>query len=175
MEIRALREGDERSVFRSGDADLDRFFHKFAGQNQFRHHVGVTYVAVEDGRLLGFATVAPGHIEIEDLPAAAQRKLPRYPLPILRLARLGVDESAQGHGLGAQLLGFVLQLAVRMADNYGCVGVIVDAKSDAVGFYGKYGFIPVEALEGQSDARPALTPMFLSVRAIKSAIGAGHQ
>ena len=37
----------------SGDADLDRFFHKFAGQNQFRHYVGVTYVAVADRRILG--------------------------------------------------------------------------------------------------------------------------
>jgi hypothetical protein len=48
MEIRALREGDDRSGFRSGDPDLDRFFLRFAGQNQFRHHVGVTHVAVED-------------------------------------------------------------------------------------------------------------------------------
>ena len=63
---------DDRSQFRSGDPDLDRFFHKFAGQNQFRHHVGVTYVAVEDRRVLGFATVAPGHVEIDGLPVAAR-------------------------------------------------------------------------------------------------------
>jgi hypothetical protein len=42
MEIRALREADDRSQLRSGDADLDRFFHKYAGQNQFKHYVGVT-------------------------------------------------------------------------------------------------------------------------------------
>lgn len=173
MEIRALRDGDDRSAFRSGDLDLDRFFHNFAGQNQFRHHLGVTYVAVDDRRLLGFATVAPGHVEIEELPAATRKKFPRYPLPVLRLARLGVDQSAQRQGLGAQLLGFVLQLAARMANDYGCIGVIVDAKPDAVGFYRKYGFVPVEALEGQSDVRPAQTPMFLSTRAIKRAIGTG--
>lgn len=175
MEIRALRDGDDRSAFRSGDLDLDRFFHTFAGQNQFRHHLGVTYVAVDEGHLLGFATVTPGHVEVDELPAAATKKFPRYPLPVLRLARLGVDQSAQGQGLGAQLLGFVLRLAVKMANDYGCIGVIVDAKPDAVGFYMRYGFVPVDALEGQSDVRPAPTPMFLSVRAIKSAIGAGHQ
>ena len=38
----------DRTSFRSGDADLDRFFHQFARQHQFRHHLGVTYVAVED-------------------------------------------------------------------------------------------------------------------------------
>jgi GNAT superfamily N-acetyltransferase len=167
MEIRALQEGDDRSQFQSGDPDLDRFFHKFAGQNQFRHHVGVTYVAVENRRVLGFATVAPGHIEIDALPALARRKLPRYPLPVLRLARLAVDESARGQGLGAQLLRFVLKLAVRMATDYGCFGVVVDAKTDAVEFYAKYGFIPVDVVEGQSDARPQPAPMFLAMRAIK--------
>ena len=42
MEIRVLREDDERSL-RSGDTDLDRFFRQFAGQNQFRHYLGVTF------------------------------------------------------------------------------------------------------------------------------------
>lgn len=173
IEIRALREGDDRTGFRSGDADLDRFFHRFAGQNQFRHHVGVTYVAVTGQRVAAFATVAPGHVEIDGLPPAARAKLPRYPLPVLRLARLAVDQSARGQGLGAGLLQFVLALALRMADDYGCVGVVVDAKPDAVAFYVRYGFMPVEVIEGQSDARPQPTPMFLSVRAIKEALGAG--
>ena len=173
MEVRTLREQDDRTSFRSGDPDLDRFFQQFAGQNQFRHHLGVTYVAVDDGRILGFATVAAAHVEIDELPAAPRRKLPRYPLPVLRLARLGVDQSAQRQGLGVQLLRFVLQLARAMADDYGCVGVIVDAKPDAVGFYAKYGFIAVDAVEGRSDARPAPAPMFLSIGAVKDAVRRG--
>ena len=166
MEIRALHEGDDRSLFRSGDPDLDRFFHKFAGQNQFRHHLGVTYVAVENQRILGFATVAPGHVEIEDLPASARAKLPHYPLPVLRLARLAIDESARGQGLGAQLLRFVVQLALRMANDYGCIGVVVDAKEGAVDFYAKYGFIQIDLVEGLSETRPSPTAMFLAVRGI---------
>jgi GNAT superfamily N-acetyltransferase len=171
IEIRALREADDQSQFRSGDPDLDRFFQRFAGQNQFRHHLGVTYVAAEDGRILGFATIAPGHVEIEGLPSAARAKLPRYPLPVLRLARLAVDASAAGAGLGKALLRFVLELAARMADDYGCVGVIVDAKRGAIPFYEKYGFVPVEAVEGGADARPRPTPMFLAMRAIKATLG----
>jgi GNAT superfamily N-acetyltransferase len=170
MEIRALQEGDDRSQFRSGDPDLDRFFQKFAGQNQFKHYLGVTYVAVETRRIVGFATVAPGHVEIDGLPAAVRKKLPRYPLPVLRLARLAVDEAVRGQGLGVQLLRFVLELALRMASDYGCVGVAVDAKSDAVDFYKKYGFISVDLAEGQSDARPSPIPMFLATRAIRMAL-----
>jgi GNAT superfamily N-acetyltransferase len=171
MEIRPLREADDRSRFQSGDPDLDRFFRLFAGQNQFRHHIGVTYVAVEAIRILGFATIAAGHIEIEDLPLSARRKMPRYPLPIVRLARLAVDESAQGKGVGVQLLRFVLKLAVRMAGDFGCIGVIVDAKRDAIAFYEKYGFITADAVEGRSDSRPQPAMMFLSVREIEDGLG----
>lgn len=170
MEIRALHEGDERSAFQSGDPDLDRFFHRFAGQNQFKHYLGVTYVAVEGRGILGFVTVSPGQVEIEGLPAAARKKLPRYPLPVLRIARLAVDQSAHGQGLGTALLRFVLQLALRMPSDYGCIGVVVDAKRGAAEFYAKYGFIPVEALEGLSDVRPQPTPMFLSIHAIQEAL-----
>jgi len=171
MEIRALRIDDDRAAFRSGDPDLDRFLHRFAGQNQFKHHLGVTYVAVDGGRLLGYATVAAGHVEIDDLPDSARSKLPSYPLPVLRLARLAVDESVQSQGLGKQLLRFVLGLAMRMADDYGCVGVVVDSKPDAVAFYTRYGFISADAVEGASDARPQPVAMFLSLRAIRAAKG----
>ena len=169
MEIRPLRPSDDRSAFDSGDEGLDRFFHQYAGQNQFRHYLGVTYVAVDQGKVLGCATVAPGQIEVDDLPAATRKKMPRYPLPILRLARLAVDRSARSSGLGKQLLRFACQLAGAMADDFGCAGVVVDAKPDAVAFYAKYGFVSFEALEGQSDARPRATPMFLAMHAIKSA------
>ena len=97
MEIRPVRETDERSAFRSGDADLDGFFAKYAGQNQFRHHIGTTHVAVDGERLVGYATVAAGQLEGDAVSAALRRKLPRYPLPVLRLA---VDSNAQGRGAG---------------------------------------------------------------------------
>jgi len=170
MEIRGLRESDDRSAFRSGDPDLDRFLLKYAGQNHFRHHIGATYVAVEGQVVAGYATVAPGHIEIEDLPAVQRKKLPRYPLPVLRLARLAVDESAHGKGIGKRLLRFVLLLALRMAEEFGCIGVVVDAKPGAVDFYRQFGFFDLEAIKGQSPARPAATAMFLPVAEIGAAV-----
>ena len=166
MEIRPLRQSDDRSTFDSGDELIDRFLRKYAGQNQFRHYLGVTYVAVDEGQLLGFATVAPGQLDIDALPAAIRKKIPRYPLPVLRLARLAVDVSVQSQGLGAQLLRFVLHVATNMANDYGCIGVVVDAKPGAVNFYAKYGFVAHDALEGRSEARPQTTMMFLSMSAI---------
>jgi GNAT superfamily N-acetyltransferase len=169
VEIRILRATDDRSRFRSGDPDLDRFLQRYAGQNQFRHHVGTTYVAVDADRILGYATVASGNIEIDELPAAVRRGLPAYPLPVLRLGRLAVDESVRGQGLGKELLRFVFDLALRMANDYGCTGVLVDAKANAVGFYERLGFMSLEVVEGQSEARPAPTPMSLPLREIEAA------
>jgi GNAT superfamily N-acetyltransferase len=174
MEIRALRPSDDRSALQSGDEALDRFFHRYAGQNQFRHYLGVTYVAVDGDRILGFATVAPRHVDIEDLPERARRKLPRYPVPMLGLARLAIDRSAQSMGLGGQLLRFVLKLASKMADEVGCAGVVVDAKPGVVDFYAKYGFTPFEPFEGQSEARPRPTAMYLMMQEIRAAAEPAH-
>lgn len=170
MEIRALLESDDRSGFDSGDMELDRFFRRFAGQNQFRHQIGVTYVAVQDDRVVGFATVSPGSLEIENIPLVDRKTLPRYPVPILRLARLAVDRTAQGKGVGAELLRFVLGLAVRLGKDFGCSGVLVDAKTGAVAFCEKYGFIRTELLEGASAGRPRPVTLFLALRKIQRAL-----
>ncbi len=164
--IRRLEPDDDRGRFSCGHPDLDRFFHRFAGQNQFRHHVGVTYIAVEDGTILGYITVSPSEIEIDALPAERRRRLPRYPLPTLRLARLAVAEHAQGRGIGRALLRFALTLARRMADEIGCVGVVVDAKPEARNFYLRYGFESVSVIEGTLSDRPEPIPMFLPLSAI---------
>ena len=53
MEFRILRKDDDRSRFTCGNEVLDEFFRRYAGQNQFRHQIGVTYVLVEAAELLG--------------------------------------------------------------------------------------------------------------------------
>jgi GNAT superfamily N-acetyltransferase len=164
--VRKLRPEDDRSTFDSGDPDLDRFFKRFAGQNQFKHYVGTTYVAEEAGLLLGFATVSAAQVEIRDLPSAKQGRLPRYPLPVLRLARLAVDNRAQGRGVGLTLLKAVFVMARAMAGDFGCIGVVVDAKPQAVAFYERYGFTALEVVQGHLGDRPEPLPMFLEIGAI---------
>lgn len=171
IEIRPLEPGDERSRFSCGQDDLDRFFVHYAGQNQFKLRLAVTYVAVVDARIVGFATVAASSIERASLPAARLRKrLPAYPLPVLRLARLGVDTRAQGLGIGKALLRHVLGLAVEQRDRLGCVGVVTDAKPDAVAFYHALGFHPLEGVhEGLLQGEPL--PMFIGIDVIAAAMG----
>lgn len=97
--IRPLRPEDDRSDFRCGEPDLDRFFEHYAGQSQFKLRLTVTYVAALGERVLGFATVTGATLDRVTLPSAKLRKrLPAYPVPVLRLARLGVDQRARGRG-----------------------------------------------------------------------------
>lgn len=170
IEVRLLREKDNRSSFQSGDDQLDLFFHRYAGQNQFRHHIGTTYIAVEREIILGFATVTVGHVEIENISRGLRKKLPDYPLPILRLARLAVDRNAQGKGVGEHLMRTVFSVAIELRDKVGCVGVVVDAKPAAENYYSRYGFVELEVIEGALEERPAPKPMFLPLSAVIQAL-----
>jgi ribosomal protein S18 acetylase RimI-like enzyme len=164
VEIRALRKSDQREGFRSGDEALDLYFRRYAGQNQFRHHLGVTYVAIEGERILGFVTVSPGSLDAEDLPSG--RRIPPYPVPILRVARLAIGESARGRRLGEALLRFSIELAEQMRDEFGCVGLLVDAKRGAVGFYERYGFQVLKIVEGATEQKPESIPLFLGLGSV---------
>jgi GNAT superfamily N-acetyltransferase len=170
IEIRPLRTDDDRSTFSCGQPDLDRFFQHYAGQNQFKLHLAVTYVAAAESHILGFATVAASSLERARLPSARlRRRLPGYPLPVLRLARLGVDTRAQGSGVGRGLLRHVLGLALDQREHLGCVGVVTDAKPDAIAFYAPFGFVPLEGVrEGALHGDP--TPMFLAISTIAEAV-----
>jgi len=169
IEIRPLEQGDDRTAFCCGQPDLDRFFRDYAGQNQFKWHLAVTYVATVEDRTLGFATVAASSLERKSLPSVRlRRRLSGYPLSILRLARLGVDARAQRLGVGRALLGHVLGLALDHVERIGCVGVVTDAKPDAVSFYEPYGFTALAGVrEGALQGKP--TPMFLPIATIAAA------
>ena len=164
LEVRRLTPEHDRSRLRSGNVDLDRFFARYAGQNQFRHHIGTTYVAVDEvGMIAGYATVSASELSPSAMPATKRKRLPKYPVPVLRLARLAVDESAKGKGAGRLLARAVLMLAARMAEDVGCVGVVVDAKPDAADFYEKLGFVRLEVVAGELGDRPLPLSMFLEL------------
>lgn len=165
--VRRLEPKDDRTRLRSGNIELDRFFARYAGQNQFRHHIGTTYVAIDDSEeVVGFATVAASELTTATLPESKRKRLPAYPVPVLRLARLAVDERRQRRGVAHSLLRTVLLLARKMATDMGCLGVVVDAKPEAIAFYEKLGFVALEPLAGQLGDRPEPLPMFLELGGI---------
>ena len=166
--VRKLEKRDNRQSFKSGDIEIDRFFIKFAGQNQFKHKIGNTYVAVdiESQAILGYATISVSSLNIDGLEINEFKKLPNYPLPIVRIARLGVDEQFQGQGIGKILMQKMIYLAMEIDNLTACVGIFVDAKKDALSFYAKYGFEIVPVIKGELSIKPTQTLMYLSMKTV---------
>ena len=85
--------------------------------------------------------VGVGQVGASSFPA--QLKLPRYPVPVLRIGRLAVDRLAQGRQFGQEQTRFALKPALEVAERVGIHAVIVDAKDEgARAFYERLGFVP---------------------------------
>ena len=135
-----LTERHDCRRFRCGKHALDSFLKRHALEND-RRGLGNTYVAVaeETGRVLGYVTLCSSSVHFEHLPT---EDLPHYPIPAILIARLAVERSAQGMGVGSGLMLMALRLAVEVADRSGVFAVTVDAVTDdAKAFYQRrFGF-----------------------------------
>lgn len=135
-----LRADYPRNEFDCGDVDLDRYFKTQVTQD-IRWHVAHCFVAVNSwGQVAGYYTLAASSVLLADLPQALAKKLPRYPtVPVARMGRLAVTQSAQQIGLGSALLADALT-RVFQAD-VAAYAMVVDAKhEEAALFYEKHGF-----------------------------------
>ena len=140
VSIELLVAHHQRAGFDCGEPALNEFLQRQAGQLG-RKGFGKTYVALAaDGlAVAGFVTLSAGQVETQCLPA--HLKLPRYPVPMLRIGRLAVDSRAQGQGTGRQLMAFALQLALDFSKSVGLYAVVIDAKdAKARAYYQAMGF-----------------------------------
>ncbi|HHR8116755.1 GNAT family N-acetyltransferase, partial [Klebsiella pneumoniae] len=63
------------------------------------------------------------------------------PIPVIILARLAVDVSLHGKGVGADLLHDAVLRCYRVAENIGVRAIMVHALTEeAKGFYAHHGF-----------------------------------
>jgi GNAT superfamily N-acetyltransferase len=132
--------------FDCGSQALNDYLQKYARQNHDRN-ISKTFVAVEKGKsrkVFGFYTLVASEIDAKTIPSTHSKHLPRYPVPAVRIGRLGVDKRHKGQGIGGELLWDALGKANRLSDEMGIYAVVVDAKDEkAVHFYHKYGFVPL--------------------------------
>jgi GNAT superfamily N-acetyltransferase len=142
VEITRLSDRHVREKFDSGVPALNEFLWQYARQNDEKG-LSRTYVATRPGEsdILGYVTIRVGEVACEDLPEGDRKRLPRYPVPVLHVARLAVDRPARGQGIGERLLLHALGMALDAADELGMWGVEVIAKDDSARtFYERYGF-----------------------------------
>ncbi len=132
----------EVADFSCGEESLDRWLHRFAGQGERRDSTRTFVATDEHGSVRGYYTLVAGQLEHAEATEPVRKGLSRhFPIPVAILARLAVDESSQGLGLGASLLDDALERICRAAKEVAVRAVLVHAIGDAaIGFYERFGF-----------------------------------
>jgi hypothetical protein len=142
VEEAPLTKAHRRADFDCGEAALNDYLARFAMQAHQRGGAKtfVTCPTAEPTRILGYYTLAPASVAFARLPAAVTRGLARHEVPMFRLARLAVDISVQGQGLGQALLFGAGKRCFAVAEEVGGVALLIDAKSDrAARWYESFG------------------------------------
>ena len=138
-----LVEEHDRAVFTCGVESLDRYLKTQAGQDVRRkaNAVFILSEVSEPTRVLGYHTLCAMAISPGDVPEAALRHIPRYPLVSATLiGRLATAKELQGQRLGGVLLADALRRAFDSASTVGSAMVVVDALDEAAaGFYTAMG------------------------------------
>lgn len=135
----ALNEHHETEHFDSSKPDLDLWLRKHALTTEARR-TGRTFVWQNDGRVAAYYTIAAHLIVREELPRSLGRGNPGQ-IPAVLLARLALDKTLHGQGLGGALLADALQRIVVATEVVAARFVVVDAiDQGAHGFYLHHGF-----------------------------------
>lgn len=133
----------QRESFECSEQALTEYLRKRASQdvqrNVARAFVGTFENAPQT--ILSYYTLSSGSVTLEDLPEDRQKKLPRYPVPVVLIGRLAVDVRHSGKGLGGLTLMSALERSLKVTQDAAAWAVVVDAKNEgARAFYQRYGF-----------------------------------
>ncbi len=91
-------------------------------------------------QVVGYYALAMSAVAHQRAPSGLRRGMPD-PVPVVLLARLALDRSEHGTGLGGHLLVDALRRCVRGGHEFGARALVVDAiNEDAARFYEHFGF-----------------------------------
>lgn len=134
--------------FDCGREQLDRWLRSYAGQGQ-RRDTARTFIVCRTGEttVVGHYTLVASQIEHDRATGDVRRGASKhFPIPVCLIARLAVDRSEQGAGLGRSLLLDALHRTDRASRSVAMRAVVVDAlDEDAAAFYARFGFKPAGA------------------------------
>lgn len=144
MEICPFDRKFDRSSFSCGKADLDDWLKAKAGQQE-RVNNTRTFLAVEGLKVIGYYATTAYRLGLDEAAEMYGVGRRRYPIPAVLLARLAVDASFQGGGVGTKLLLHALTQIAEASRHVGFEVVVVHAiDQDAAAFYGQRGFARFE-------------------------------
>lgn len=140
----SIKDIQQKSALKKFNCDVDalnEFLSRYALKND-KIGIGKTFVALDNQeKIVGYFTLTTAQVAYQEIPDDYRGKLPKYPIPALRIARLAIDKELQGKGIGRWLLAQAFIKIVQVADVTGIYFIVVDAKETSTAFYEHYGFI----------------------------------
>ena len=148
--------------FDCGAEPLNNYLKNFALINN-QNGSARTYVTTKESAVVGYYTLTPGSVIKETAPHRIGKGLPAHPVGVIIIARLAVDKTQQGHGVGRALVRDALVRIINAAEIIGGRAVLVHAKdAQARHFYEELGFepSPIDSLH-----------LYLLIKDIKKTLG----
>ena len=128
--IGKLSREHDLSAFDCAKATLNEWLRKFAWTNQ-QADSAKTYVALDGNRVIGYYALTTGSVHKHESPQRIAKGLANHPMGVVLLARLAVDQTQQGKGLGKALLFDALSRIEEAAEIVGVRTVLVHAIDEA--------------------------------------------
>ena len=142
--ISPLHKSHDRKSFDCGEQSLNQYLYQYASQD-IKRRINKVFVASPPEtprQIIGYYSLSAGSLYTSDLPKKLQRRLPRYPVPVVLLVQLATAKSLQGKGIGSMLIADALQRITHASQVMAVYAVVVDALNDrAAEFYRQFGFI----------------------------------
>ena len=140
--IERLSQSHELLSFDCKNQQLNNWLKRFAWTNQ-RAETAKTYVAHRNNRVVGYHALVASSALKHEAPERVAQGVANHPVGLVLLARLAVDCTEQGRGLGKALLRDALGRAAQAAEVVGVRAVMVHAIDEAARkFYLHHGFEP---------------------------------
>jgi ribosomal protein S18 acetylase RimI-like enzyme len=131
----------DRSGFDSRVDPLDRYLKAHSGHDD-RTRLASCFVLSQEGqKAIGFYTLEATSVSLVDLPLPMAKKIPGYPVaPAILMARLAVDNSVRGCGLGRFMLMDAFSRVLHSPKDI--YALIVEANDEcAISFYQAHCFL----------------------------------
>jgi len=125
------------SHFHSRSREQTEWLRRHARQSNAAGQTRVFVVTEETNAVvLGYFAWRMAELSVESTPQRLRKGAGRFPQPIALLARLAVDETHEGRGLGAAMLVDVISRMLVLERALGCRGLLIHSENDdAKSFY----------------------------------------
>ena len=152
----------DQKKFDCGNAMINRYVQKNLKKRVKNHSTQGYVLSNDENDFVGFYTLETFTITKKLFQTFPSPAATPPMIPVIKLGMLGIDKSYQKMGLGRKLLKNAVKKTAKISTMAGCKGLFLWAEEEALDFYSRLGFLPLQNITP--------TPMFLDIDTILDAL-----